>query len=198
MIGAKKAWVGSFNASKEVREILLFLTKLALIYLVWRMFSIAMGQEAQPMGDRLWPAASMLWEQFNDLLKVNLVFFSRVILTAMGYEVAVLGNDVVKVVGYGGVGIGNYCLALELFILFIALVASYPASWKHKLWFIPAGVLSIHALNAVRVISLNLLTVYYPQYADFNHHFTFRIVVFIYILLLYAYFVRKYGNSSQA
>lgn len=182
------------NKSKELHEILIFLVRLVLIYLMWRVFSVAMGQEAQPIEDRWLPAVSRVWEGFNDLLKINLVFFSRLILEFMGYEVVVLGNDVVKVAGYGGVGIGNYCLALELFVLFIGLVASYPGSAKVKLWFIPMGVLLIHLINVVRVIGLNLMTVYLPEYADFNHHFTFRFLVFILILALYALFVRKYGK----
>ncbi len=148
------------------------------------------------METRWWPALSMLWEQFNDMLKLNLVYFSRLVLEALGYDIVVLGNDVIKVRGYGGVGIGNYCLALELFVLFVALVGSYPAPLKHKLWFIPAGVLAIHGINVLRITGLNLLTVYAPAYADFNHHFTFRLVVFVFILVMYSLFVKRFGHSE--
>lgn len=184
----------SYNGSDQLKEVLIFFVKLVMVYLVWRVFSIVVGAEAQPFNERIWPALGQLWEGFNDLLKTNLVFFSREVLELMGYDVEQLGNNIVKVVGYGGVGIGNYCLAVELFVLFIALVASYPAPLKVKAWFIPLGLLSIHALNVVRVIALNLLTVYAPDHADFNHHFTFRIIVFVYILFLYNYFLKKYGE----
>lgn len=188
------SFLATYNKSPQLKEVLLFFVKLVMVYLIWRVFSIIAGAEAQPINDRIWPALSSVWEGFNDILKTNLVFFSRAVLKLLGYNVEQLGNNIVKVVGYGGVGIGNYCLAVELFVLFIALVASYPAPLKVKAWFIPFGLITIHALNVVRVISLNLLTVYYPEYADFNHHFTFRVIVFAYILLLYNHFLNKYGE----
>lgn len=180
----------------QIKEVLIFFIKLTAVYLIWRIFSIIAGAEAQPMSERVWPALSRVWEGFNDLLKMNLVFFSKETLTLLGYDVEVVGNNIVKVVGYGGVGIGNYCLAVELFVLFIALVASYPAPFITKAWFIPLGVLSIHFLNVVRVIALNLLTVYAPEYADFNHHFTFRAIVFVYILLLYNWFLKRFADPK--
>lgn len=188
----------TYNSSPQLKEVLIFFIKLAVVYLVWRIFSIVVGAEAQPMSERIWPALSQIWEGFNDILKENLVFFSRWVLGLMGYDVEQMGNNIVKVVGYGGVGIGNYCLAVELFVLFFALVASYPSATKTKLWFIPLGLLSIHLLNVVRVIALNLLTVYAPQYADFNHHVTFRVIVFVYILFLYNIFLKHFADKPTA
>lgn len=187
----------AYNSSPQLKEVLMFFIKLTAVYLTWRIFSIVAGAEAQPINERIWPAMSAVWEGFNDLLKENLVFFSRWVLGLMGYNVEQMGNNIVKVVGYGGVGIGNYCLAVELFVLFVALVASYPAPTKTKLWFIPLGLLSIHLLNVVRVIALNLLTVYAPEYADFNHHFTFRVIVFLYILLLYNIFLKHFADKPK-
>lgn len=182
-----------YKRSPQLKEVLIFFVKLAAVYLLWRIFTIIAGAEAQPISERVWPALSIVWEGFNDMLKENLVFFSREVLGLLGYDVEQQGTNIVKVVGYGGVGIGNYCLAVELFVLFVALVASYPGSFITKAWFIPLGLLSIHFINVIRVISLNLLTVYAPEYADFNHHFTFRVIVFVYILFLYQLFLKRYA-----
>lgn len=171
------------------------MVKLAAIYLVWRIMTIVLGEEAQPIDDRYWPWLSTQWEAFNTIIKNNLIFFSREFLEWLNYDVISSGS-MVKVRGYGGVDIGNYCLALELVVLFIALVVSYPAPVKHKLWFVPVGVMAIHAINVVRVVSLNMLTIYAPDYADFNHHFTFRVVVFVFILVMYYWFLKKFATRT--
>lgn len=196
MQAANPGFIKSFNTSDGLREVLLFMVKLATIYLLWRVMTIFLGEEAQPIDERYWPWLSLQWERFNDLIKSNLIFFSREFLELFNYDVITSGS-MVKVRGYGGVDIGNYCLALELVILFIALVVSYPAPLKHKLWFVPFGVLAIHGINIVRVVTLNMMTIYSPEYADFNHHFTFRVVVFLFILIMYYWFLKRFANRAS-
>jgi exosortase/archaeosortase family protein len=180
-----------------LKEVLIFIIKLAAIYLLWRIFAILMGAEAQPIEDRPWPWMAAKWEAFNDVLKMILAIGSEKLLNLMGYHTESVDN-IVRIKGYGGVGIGNYCLAVELMVLFAALILSYPAPVIQKLWFIPLGLIFIQVVNMLRVAALNLMTVYMPEYTDFNHHFTFRILVFIFILLMYWWFIRKYGKEEAA
>lgn len=194
----KQGLVYKINSFEGLKPILVFLVKLLAIYLSWRMFSILMGQEAEPIQQRTWPWASYYWEAFNSVIRQNLIFLSKGLLELFGYNVVVIGGNLIRVKGFSGLGVGNYCLALELFLLFAALVISYPVPVKHKLWFIPLGMVSIHLLNVLRVVGLSLLTVYLPQYADFNHHFTFRIIVFLYILAIYYWFIHRYGTGETA
>lgn len=181
----------TFNASQLVREVLVFVFKLLLVYFLWRCFSLMVGPEAQPLAERPVPAVAAAYEAFSNLLKTNLAEGSAWFIRLFGYEPIVYGNNMVKIQGSSGVEIGNYCLAIELMVLFVALVATYPAPLKLKLPIIIGGVLLIHTVNMLRVAALNLLTVHYPAYADFNHHFTFRILVFLFILFIYERFVKR-------
>ncbi len=181
----------SFNRSSAVKEILVFVLKLLLVYFLWRCFSLLVGPEAQPLNERFVPWLSTAFEGFNDWLKYSLAHGSAWLIGLFGYEPQIIGTSMVKIQGFSGVNIGNYCLAVELMVLYVALVATYPAPWGFKLGVILGGLAGIHLINMLRVAALNLMTVHLPEYADFNHHFTFRIVVFVVILAIYAAFVRK-------
>lgn len=186
----------AFNSSGLVREVLVFVFKLLLVYFLWRCFSLMVGPEAQPLAERPVPALASVFEAFNNVLKTSLAEGSAWFIRLFGYEPIVYGNNMVKIQGSSGVEIGNYCLAVELMVLFVALVATYPASAKLKLPIIIGGLVLIHLINMLRVAALNLLTVHYPDYADFNHHFTFRIVVFLFILFIYSKFVVWAGRPK--
>jgi len=83
-------------------------------------------------------------------------------------------------------------------VLYITLVATYPAPLKLKLGVILGGLIMIHLINVLRVALLNLMTVHLPQYADFNHHFTFRILVFLFILVIYNRYVKKAAQMAKS
>lgn len=89
------------------------------------------------------------------------------------------------------VGVGRGCNALELFVLFAGFIIAFPGSLKHKLWFIPLGVVLIHFLNVVRVAALAMIQFKAPQYLDFNHRYTFTFIVYGVIFLLWVIWVKK-------
>jgi exosortase/archaeosortase family protein len=193
----KNSIVGSINRSETIREVLVFVFKLLLVYFLWRSFSLLIGPEAQPINERTIPWLSAAFEGFNDVLKTSLAEGSAWLISLFGYQPVLIGNNMVKIQGSSGVEIGNYCLALELMVLYITLVATYPAPLKLKVGVILGGLITIHLVNMLRVAVLNLMTVHLPQYVDFNHHFTFRILVFIFILVIYNWYVRKASDMVK-
>lgn len=190
-MSSKSSFISSFNSSDLAREILVFIFKILLVYFLWRSFSLVIGPEAQPINERMIPWLSAAFEAFNDVLKTSLVQGSTLLIELFGYKPEIIGNNMVKIQGSSGVEIGNYCLALELMVLYVTLVATYPAPNKLKLSVIGGGLLLIHLVNMLRVAILNLMTVHMPEYADFNHHFTFRVVVFLFILAIYNWYVKR-------
>ncbi len=188
----------SFNKSAPIREVLVFIFKLLLVYFLWRCFSLLVGPEAQPINERFIPWLSAGFEWFNYLLKVSLAQGSAWLLSLFGYQPEIMNSNMVKIQGSSGVEIGNYCLAVELMVLFVTLVATYPAPLKLKLWVISGGLVMIHLVNMLRVALLNLMTVYLPEYTDFNHHFTFRIIVFLFMLLVYLWYIKLAAAKSEA
>jgi len=67
-----------------------------------------------------------------------------------------------------------------------------------KLWFIPFGLITLHLLNALRIIALCIIVGVDYRYLDFNHTYTFTILVNGYMFLLWLWWAKKYGKSEPA
>ncbi len=122
---------------------------------------------------------------------------SDVVLNLIGYNTFKTISDtdyqVLGIDGSDGVWIGSSCNAITLFFLFAVFIAAYPGHQKSKLWYIPLGLLLIHILNIIRVIILALIAFYNSAYLDFNHTYTFTIIIYGFIFLLWMTWVNKYS-----
>jgi len=99
--------------------------------------------------------------------------------------------------GYGGICIGSGCSGLELFILFFGFILLMKGRLKDKLWFVPLGFLAILVLNIIRIIALSAIYYHHPQYLDFNHKYTFVIIVYGAIFGLWVLWVNKFANRKS-
>ena len=144
-----------------------------------------LGEEATPIDERFFPILSQQWENLNEFLSVLLIKGTEVFLEFLGFSVNT-GNRKISILDSSGIGIGNYCLGLEMMYLYLALVILTPGvSFLRKSFFVPIGLFVIQFANIVRMGLLAILVVKNPDWADFNHYFGFRVVVFLLILLMY-------------
>ena len=61
------------------------------------------------------------------------------------------------------------CSGLKQIFVFFCIIAFYPGTEKHKLWFIPLGILLIWVLNVIRISSLIGLFESFPNHFDLFH-----------------------------
>lgn len=108
-------------------------------------------------------------------------------------------KHVVKIDGTCGVGVGNYCIGLQLWFIMAILVLFYPnARWRVRIMFAALGIAVINILNVIRLATIAICTKYMSaERLQFNHDFIFNVVVYIFIFLLYLWFVRRFGNYSK-
>ncbi len=90
--------------------------------------------------------------------------------------------------------IGDGCSGLELFVLFAGFILIMGGAWKQKAWFLPLGLLLILVLNILRISALALINYHWPRYLYFNHKYTFVVVVYGVIFILWVWWVRKYSH----
>lgn len=127
----------------------------------------------------------------------NLIYFSCALLRLFGYPVIEHTFDDMRTMGIdgtNGVWIGDACNGVPLFALFTIIIACFPGSWKTKAWFIPMGLLVIHIVNIVRLAILSLIVLYSPKSLDFNHTYTFQIIIYGVIFLLWMRWIKKYSG----
>ena len=167
--------------STQDKFIALFILKAVGLYLIW--FLIYDN----------W----LLKDGFVDHFLINhLVSSTEFILKSMGYLVFTY-SDAVGIDGTHGVLIGTPCNGLSLFALFAGFIIIFPGKWKQKLIFIPIGLLAIHILNIIRLVGLALVVVYYPNSLQFNHKYTFTIIVYAFIFLLWMIWVNKFALKKK-
>ncbi|HTX89089.1 MAG TPA: archaeosortase/exosortase family protein [Bacteroidales bacterium] len=97
-----------------------------------------------------------------------------------------------------GMNINGSCSGLKQIVQFGLLMVLFPGPWKHKAWFIPAGMLLLHFVNLFRLILLALTLDHIPQHVYLIHHFLLRLLFYIVIFGLWLMWIRYFypGRSK--
>jgi exosortase family protein XrtF len=123
------------------------------------------------------------------------------ILESMGYKTFASKeiNDfqVFGVDGSNGVWIGGGCNGITLMFLFAIFVIAYPGNFKNKLWYLPLGIILVNIINIIRIVGLSLMSLYAPNYLDFNHTYTFTFIVYSIVFALWMFWVNKFSKSAK-
>lgn len=131
----------------------------------------------------------------------SIIESSDYLLHLIGYKTFKVLQDrdmqVIGIDGSNGVWVGSNCNAITLFALFAVFIIAYPGNQKHKVWFIPAGIVAIHVLNILRVVALALTANYFPEYLNFNHTYTFTFLVYAFIFLLWMIWVNHFAHREN-
>ena len=131
----------------------------------------------------------------DHLLIDHLVNSSETVLKLFGYDTFKYAESV-GVDGTHGVLIGIPCNGMNLFALFTGFILIFPGKIKHKLFFIPAGLLVIHILNIIRLAGLAMIVVYYPKSLEFNHKYTFTFIIYAVVFLMWVIWIKKYSTKK--
>ncbi len=143
---------------------------------------------------------------FDDYIINNLVTLSEWLLKGLGYDVIPYQDYPLRshigIIGPSGplqskgVTIGAPCDGAVLFALFVAFVVAFPGPFKHKLWFIPAGLVAIHLLNVLRVMGLAIIVLINEDWLAFNHDYTFTLIVYAFVFFLWWLWTKKFAPSN--
>ncbi len=125
----------------------------------------------------------------------NLVFLTDNLLQCIGYQTFVV-EHAIGIQGSHGVFIGTPCNGLDLMALFAGFIILFNGKWKDKLWFIVVGIIIIHFLNLLRVIALIIIAKHAPEQLDFNHKYTFTILLYVCIFLGWVIWVNNYSRKK--
>jgi exosortase/archaeosortase family protein len=92
--------------------------------------------------------------------------------------------------------IGDSCNGASLFAVYLIFLLAYPGPWRHKLWFAPLGLGLIHLINAARIVALVLIARRNYDLLNFNHDYTFHVVVYGFTFLLWAIWVKRFAPRA--
>ena len=107
-------------------------------------------------------------------------------------------SDNVQTIGIDGslgLWVGAPCNGLSLFAMFTGFIVAFKGKNKHKLWYIPLGIISIHLLNILRVTALCIVIKYNHDLLDFNHTYTFTLINYSWIFFLWIMWANKLSKK---
>ncbi len=87
--------------------------------------------------------------------------------------------------GAGGILVDETCSATKWLLHFLVLMLIFRGPWRHKLWFIPAGLVMVHLISVFRIVGLAVVYVHRPESWDLFHNYVFR--PFFYAMLFMAW-----------
>lgn len=131
----------------------------------------------------------------------SLVWMSENTMAALGWEVLELFEpgsfrNRLGLAGGAGLVVGTSCDGVALFALFAIFVMAYPGPSRHKLRFVPLGIGVVHLANYLRILGLMWIQRYFPEHLDFNHHYTFTVLVYAVIFWLWYLWAMKISAKS--
>lgn len=150
-----------------------------------------------------WVGLYICWlapqQTLDHVLSKNLAQTTAGLLRLLGIAGHVEHETLVSISNQPAVWVGNPCNGLVLYALFAGFVLAFPGDGKRKGWFIPVGCSAIYGLNVVRVAALAILQHWGPAGSvDFNHHYTFNLIVYGAIGALWMSWVRQEQTAAYA
>ena len=98
---------------------------------------------------------------------------------------------------WGYVEVSPGCTSLKQWMHFIFIMVFFPGPWKHKLWYIPAGIVVIHFVNIIRIVGLSLTLVPWPQQFDFFHDYIFKTFFYFMIFIMWVIWVEYFHTPPK-
>ena len=98
--------------------------------------------------------------------------------------------------GWARVVIAPECASLKQWMHWLFLMILFPGPWKHKLWYIPAGLVIIEWTNVVRICGVLMMQIPWPNSFHLAHDYIFKFFFYFVIFLMWVLWVEKFYNPT--
>ena len=142
------------------------------------------------------------WGKLDHAVIDSLIATAGVVLQLLGYDLIPepVNADNIRTIGVEGghlLWIGDPCNGVGLFAVYLIFLIAYGGPWRHKAWFGVLGLLSIHLVNALRVAALCIIVSINYEWLNFNHDYTFYVIVYGWVFLLWYIWVKRFANTAR-
>jgi exosortase/archaeosortase family protein len=95
------------------------------------------------------------------------------------------------------ISVNGSCAGDKQILQFMLLLLIYPGPWKHKLWYIPMGMVIIHLTNVLRIVLLSLVSVNKPELWHLAHNTVLRGMFYVVILALWIVWIEWINHAPS-
>ncbi len=173
----------------SLREVFLFCMIIIIVHFLYRYWANVLV--FKPITDIVWAIRDFL---AGHVISCSTWFLSDV----LNIPVKII-NERIYLPNNGWVGVGPSCSAFKPMVQFLVLMLLYPGPWKKKLWFIPLGIIIIHIVNDIRIVTLSLVTHnHYSQgFWDFTHDYIVRPLFYAVIFTMWVIWVEIISKRTD-
>lgn len=100
--------------------------------------------------------------------------------------------------GFARIVVAPECASLKQWLHWLFLMLLFPGPWKHKAWYIPAGLVIIEWTNVVRICGILMMQIRWPGPNTFHiaHDYVFKVFFYFVIFLMWVLWVEKFKNKT--
>ncbi len=84
------------------------------------------------------------------------------------------------------------CTAIKQSFIWVCIMLFARGSWKHKLWFIPLGLVVTYAFNILRIFLIALAVEHHPEWFEFLHTYLFKYVFYGVLFLMWVWWAERF------
>ena len=163
----------------------LFLSRALIIFVVWKLlyhlFLYPIGFPDKLLTNLTGVSTSFL---YRNLMNEPVIFFRDELRSGVKMAVVYIQNKRV-------IGVADGCNGLELYVLFIAFLFCIPTNIKRQIAFTLIGTAVIFISNGFRCFALAWLFLHNYSWANFAHHYLFKMVIYSMIFYMWIVYVKK-------
>ena len=160
---------------EKVRAVFWFCLITVVIHFSWRFWAIQLNYF--PVKGFMVAISGFLTDQVYDqslwvvknILRMNIEAYANVMLCDNG----------------AGISVVESCSGVKQIMQFALLMLVFPGPWKHKLWYIPMGMIIVHFTNILRISILVVVAKHSPANIEYVHDTYVRIMFYVVIFILW-------------
>lgn len=99
--------------------------------------------------------------------------------------------------GWARIIVAPECASLKQWLHWVFLMVLFPGPWRHKLWFIPSGLVVIEWTNVVRICGVLMMQIPWPNSFHLAHDYIFKVFFYFIIFLMWALWVEKFKEKQS-
>ena len=90
------------------------------------------------------------------------------------------------------------CNGINIMIIFVAFLFAFGPVSRTMIWFVPTGLIILHAMNLVRIVLLFYVSLYMPRFMYFTHKYFFTAILYVVVFVLWIWWVRRDAKVQRS
>ncbi len=176
-----------YRSFYDVGLFIILIFSFHFIYLGWQ--SLNYWPVKSLVDDLFQYASSLLFDQscyvLENIFGIDIITIDRTI--------GVMNNEG----RYSFVTVAPECTSLKQWLHWLFLMLLFPGPWKHKLWYIPLGLVIIEWINVVRITGILLLLIPFPNSFSFFHDYVFKTLFYFVIFLMWVLWTELFYHKKN-